>query len=154
MDDPWISMDNPWISSNPFRHQMARHSSWEDFNQTNLDEFSVRISAHFQIIRFSLFIFWICIVLYSFLGGAVDHQGLLWGQLGPPRIILEVFCLLETFSEINNSRRIDFRVLPVTVFDEFQGNRCRIDVRSFPNPRFVSNFFFFVDVFMAGVSLE
>ena len=50
MDSPWMSMDYLWISWNHFRHQMAHHSSWEDFNQTNLDVFS---NASLQISRLS-----------------------------------------------------------------------------------------------------
>jgi len=52
IDNPWISVDNPLISGNTFRHHTARHSSWEDFNHTNLDNFSVRIFANFEISRF------------------------------------------------------------------------------------------------------
>ncbi len=53
---PWIIqglfMDNPLISmgypiQNPFRHQMARHSSWEDFNQTHFDDVQMRGFATF-----------------------------------------------------------------------------------------------------------
>jgi len=36
---------------NPFRHQMARRSSREDYNQTNLDDFPALVFAH--CIRFS-----------------------------------------------------------------------------------------------------
>ena len=67
-DYPWIPMGNPWMSGNPFRHQMARHSSWEDFSQTNLDDFSARIftglllvnlgfwNFRFSDVRFSRFV--------------------------------------------------------------------------------------------------
>ena len=37
---------------------------------------------------------------YFILGGTVRHQGSVWGQLGPTRIILEVFCLSGTLPEI------------------------------------------------------
>ena len=129
MDNPWIAKDNPWISGNPFRHQMARHSSWEDFNQTNLDEIS---------------------------RGTVDHQGSVWGQLGPPRIILEVFCLSVTFPEIPKSRNIEFLVFPVPVFEEIQGYRCGIDVQSVTNPWFIQTqcfYWSFHDWRLAGASL-
>ena len=139
MDNPWISMDKPKISRNPFRHQTARHWSWEDFAQTNLDDFSARVFANFEISRFPLFIFLNFYGFFIMLGGTVDHQGSVWRQLGPPRTILEVFCLSATFPEIPKSWKFDFWVFPVTVFDEIPGNRCGIDVRSFSNPRFIKN---------------
>jgi hypothetical protein len=152
MGDPWISIDDPWISGNPFRHHTARHSSWEDFNHTNLDDLLVRIFANFGISRFPPHPR-IPIVFYFMLGGTVDHQGSVWGQLGPPMIILEIFCLSVTFPEIPNSRNIDFLVFPVAVFDEIQGYRCGIDVQSFSNHWFIQKRCFFIDLFMVGVSL-
>ena len=153
MDNPWISIDNQWISGNPFRHHTARHSSWEDFNHTNLDNFSVRIFANFEISRFPsppppefrlyFMLFW----------EAVDHQGSVWGQLGQPRIILEVFCLSVAFPEISKSRNIDFLVFPVTVFEEIHGHRCGIEVQPFSNPWFIQQRCFVIDLFMVGVSL-
>ena len=138
MDNPWTSIINPWISGNPFRHHTARHSSWEDFNHTNLDDLSVRIFAIFEISRFPGPPPQIPIVFYFILGGTVDHQGSVWGQLGQPRIILEVFCLSVAFPEISKSRNIDFLVFPVTVFGENRRNRCGIDARSFSSHPFIS----------------
>ena len=71
-------MDNVCISGNPFRHQMARHSSREDLKQTNLDDFPVRILANFEISRFPPFHF---LNFYSFL----CYFG---RQRRPPRISL------------------------------------------------------------------
>jgi len=153
MDNPWISIDNQWISGNPFRHHTARHSSWEDFNHTNLDDLSVRIFAIFEISRFPGPPPQIPIVFYFILGGTVDHQGSVWGQLGQPRIILEVFCLSVAFPEISKSRNIDFLVFPVTVFEEIHGHRCGIEVQPFSNPWFIQQRCFVIDLFMVGVSL-
>jgi hypothetical protein len=44
-------------------------------------------------------------------------------------------------------------VFPVTVFDEIQGDRCGIDVRSVPNHRFIQKLCCLIDFFMVGVSL-
>ena len=38
----------------------------------------------------------------------LDHQGSVWGQLVPPRILLEIFCLSVTFPEILKSCKLDF----------------------------------------------
>ena len=68
-------------SGNSFRHQMARHSSWEDFNQTNLDDLSVGIFAHFEISRFPLSIFSIFMVWFCVGGGAPwTTKDQFWGQ--------------------------------------------------------------------------
>ena len=157
MDNPWISIDNQWISGNPFRHHTARHSSWEDFNHTNLDDFRC---ASLRILGFPGFHSpptRIPIIFYFIFGGTVDHQGSVWGQLGPPMIILEVFCLSVTFPEIPKSRNIDFLVFPVAVFDEIQGYRCGIEVQSFSNPWFIQKLCFFHGSFhdwrLVGVSL-
>ena len=152
MENPWISMDYPWISGNHFRHQMARHSSWEDFNQTNLDDFPVRIFAIFEIARFPLFIF-LNLCIFSFiLGGTVDHQGSVWGQLGPPRIILEAFCLSVAFPEIGKSENHENRVLNVSRESvrrnsrESMRNRCPVIFQ----PSVYSKTMFFIDFIMVG----
>jgi len=40
----------------PICHQMERHGSWEDFNQTNLDDLSVRVFANFEMFKFQRFV--------------------------------------------------------------------------------------------------
>jgi len=83
------------------------------------------------------------IVFHFILGGTVYNQWSVWGQLVPPRIILEVFCLSVTFPEITKSRNIDFLMSPVTVFEEIQGHRCGIDVQSFSNPWIIQKMCFY-----------
>jgi hypothetical protein len=60
---------------NLFRHLMARHLCCEEFNQINLDGFFVRVFTNLEIPFVFSFI----------LGGSVDNQGSVWGQLGALR---------------------------------------------------------------------
>ena len=80
MDIHGSSLDDLRISMNPLHHGMARHSSWEDINQTNLDillyaslQISRSPSSHF-LLKFCGFCF--------ILGGTVNHQGSVWGNWG------------------------------------------------------------------------
>ena len=134
-------MDNPWIIQ---RYQATLFvTKW---HAVQVERISTRpISMIFrrassQISRFPGFhfsLFWNSMVFYLILGGTVDHQGLVWEQLGPPGTFPEVFCLSVTFPEIPKSWKFDFWVFLVTVFDEIKGNRCGIAARSFSNHRFV-----------------
>ena len=117
----WDAMEVERISTRPISMIFRRASS-------QISKFS---GLHFSS-------FWISMVFYIILGGTVDHQGLVWGQLGPPGTVLEVFCLSATFPEIPKSWKIDIWVFPVTVFDEIKGNRCGIAARSFSNRPFIS----------------
>jgi len=81
-------------------HQMAHHSRWEDFTQTNLDV-SCRCASlwlssfacfHFVCLEFVLS-FFIWEASRSTQGASRDHQGSTWRQLEPPGTILEVFCV-------------------------------------------------------------
>ena len=38
------------ILRHPICHQMIRHGSLEDFHQTNLDDFSARVFANFEVV--------------------------------------------------------------------------------------------------------
>ena len=149
----WISMDihgYPWkihgfprISveihgmdiPNPFRHQMARRLSWEDVNQTNLDDSFVRVFENIEVVRFllSIFMYWsVCLILI--LGGTVDHQISCWVQMGPPRTILGAFYAQVTFRETTQSWKSISPMFPVMVFDETRRNRCAIALWLFPSP--------------------
>ena len=93
IDNPWISADYPWtsmdthewsmdmnglswIAGNPFRHQVARHPNWEDFNLTNLDRFFVRFCAKAEVFRFSFVCAYAFLILcYFILRRTVDLQG-------------------------------------------------------------------------------
>ena len=131
---PWIIRGYPWIVHGweSVRHQMTRHSSWRCEPDQSRWCFGPPLCTFrdFQVSTFHFFVF----------GGTVDHQGSVWGQPGPPRIILEVSCLSVTFPEIHKSLTIDFFVFPVTGFDGIQGNRCGIDVRSFTSPCVFKNY--------------
>ena len=132
IDNQWISIDNQWISGNPFRH----HTALRGFQPYKSRRFC---GAHLcEFWDFHVFSFppppWIPIAFYVILGGTIDNQGSVWGQLGQPLIILEVVCRSLTFPEIPKSRNIYFLVFPVTVFDEIQWYRYGIDVHSFSNP--------------------
>ena len=71
----WVFRTKIW---HPICHQMGRHGSWEDFDQTNFDDFSARIFANFEISRFPLFLF---LNFYGFVAYFGRHRG-------PPRISL------------------------------------------------------------------
>ena len=152
MASPWIIHGCPWTI-----HGYQGILFVTKWHTIQVEIISTRpISTIFRraSVRFSGFpgfhLFWFYIFLiYIVSGGAVDH----WGQQGPPRIILEVFCLSVTFSEIPKSRNIDFLVFPVTVFEEIHGHRCGIEVQPFSNPWFIQQRCFVIDLFMVGVSL-
>ena len=142
MDYPWIIHGYPWIIQ---RSQgILFVTKWHAVQVERISPRPVSMifrRASSQISRFPGFhvsLFWISMVFYIMLGGAVDHQGLVWGQLGPPGTFPEVFCLSVTFPEIPKSCKINIWVFPVTVFDEIKGNRCGIDARSFSNRPFIS----------------
>jgi len=107
--------DDLWISENPFRQQMARHSSWEDFDQSNLDDLSVRIFANVEVFRFSFFNSQILSYSYLIFGASRNTQGAsrtprgsIWRQLESPGTIFEVFCDEVTFQEFTKSWNIIF----------------------------------------------
>ena len=122
----------------PICHQIAQHESWEVFDQTHLDDFSLRIFANFEVVRFkSLF----CVIFYLILGASSRTQGAssetrgsIWRQLGSPGTIL-------CWSDFSRNPKIIknwLLMFPVTVFNENRRNRCGIDARSFSNHPFIS----------------
>ena len=134
-------MDNPWI--NHGYQGILFVAKWHAIQVERISTRPVSMIVRCASLDFSRFSgfhflnFWTSMVFHFILGGTVDHQGSVWGQLGPPSTFLEVFCLSVTFPEVKKLRKFDFRVFPETVFDEIQGNRCGIDVLSFSNPRFI-----------------
>ena len=125
----WVFRAKIW---HPICRKIGHHGSWEDFNQTNLDDFSARIFANFVIFGFSHFI---CLHSYFNLAASrsthaasSDHRGSIWRQLGSPGTMFD-------FSKIQKSWTIDFWVSPVTVSDETRGNRCGIVSRTFCSHR-------------------
>ena len=123
-------MDNPWICMVIHGYQgILFVTKWHALQVERISTRPISTifprCASLRISRFPSFhIFWFSIILFYFISG------------GPPRIILEVFCLSVTFQKSQNHEKSP-RVFPVIVFYEIHGNRCGIDVRSFPNPRFI-----------------
>ena len=87
--------DASWVlMMHPICHQMVRHGSWEDFNQANLDDFSVRVLAMFEISKLPLFC-WGFYCFYVILKGSRsnhgsfrDHRWSIWRQSGTPVTML------------------------------------------------------------------
>ena len=46
------------------RHKMACRLSWEDFNQTNLDDLVVRVFASFEVSRLFVFLFYTIVIFF------------------------------------------------------------------------------------------
>ena len=85
---------------------MARHSTWEDFNQTNLYDFSMRIFANCWISRHPLFTLLNSNRFVLHLGVHYGSQRSNWEQLVPPITILDVligimYSIRVTFFEEN-----------------------------------------------------
>ena len=90
-----LSMGYPWMS------RILFGLSCEDFNQTNINALFVRVFVDFEVFQFLVFI---CCLVYIFnfiFVGTVGHQGLFWGQLGPPGTILVASYVLVTFQGIS-----------------------------------------------------
>ena len=63
-------------------HQMGRYGTWEVFDQTNLDEFSARVFAHFEVSTFNVSTF----NVFAFnVSKRVLFQILFWGHPVAPR---------------------------------------------------------------------
>ena len=109
-DASWVLMmqhEYSWYSSHDASwmlmmqqicHQMARHArhgTWKDFSQPNIDDFPARIFDNFEICKCSFYNFWMCIVLYFILGAfritqeaSRNQRGSIWRQLGSLGTIL------------------------------------------------------------------
>ena len=86
-------------------HQMERHGSWEDFNQTNLDDVSVRVFANFEIFGSPLFVLGFLLFFMLFWndpGAPMDHSVTTADQFGCNRGLQWPFCVEVTFQEIQN----------------------------------------------------
>jgi len=132
---------------------MACHSSWDDFNQTDLDDFPVHIFANFEISRFPVFILLIFCLLFG--GSTVDHQGSAGWQLGNQGS----FWMYSVFQwHFSRNPKITTNRLFSVCCDSFQRNpggsmRHRCLVISQP-PVLIRNIFsmdFFVNGCLAGV---